>query len=453
MFRLLQTDFYQLSMAFAYTLLGRANMQVGFEAFTRKINTNIEPSGNFYIFDGEFKIRNFIEDIREEIHHSLFPFVFAGLIRDKIAKDKREEFIAEFINKYDSLDKDFQFNVINNGSKIFPYVPVFQYKGPIWIGQLLETMICNLVNGRIAYETFSIYGDKYSQSMFREHMMVLKEGDVGDRRFVEYRDALKRRAGEYRLATDKTLLEAAFRRAPSFEIARLASQIALDVGWDGTSNVSIAFHEKGGVDYGADLMKIGGTMAHSFVMSYRSEEKAFKDWNSIFPRSTILIDTYDCLEAAKTLTRLNIVPKEVRIDSDPLIENVLDVKEHFDKEFKDFAKVGFFLSGDMTPESIRELEKKNVPFTKIMAGTKYVHLDPLELLNAGLVYKLVQVEDEYGIFYPEKKAKGKKNYPGLKKVTIKGGKIIVQYGKGVGNDFKLANINNVRDVEFERLAT
>jgi len=132
---------------------------------------------------------------------------------------------------------------------------------------------------------------------------------------LAYKDSLlelRKKAREYRTSTKKILLEAAFRRAPSLRYAKDASRIALEEGWNGTSNLAAFF------DYLCPLDLVGGTMAHSFVMSHRDEFEAYMLWNRVFPNSTFLIDTYDVMNAVEFFVRNKIKPSAVRIDSDPL---------------------------------------------------------------------------------------------------------------------------------------
>jgi nicotinic acid phosphoribosyltransferase len=151
-------------------------------------------------------------------------------------------------------------------------------------------------------------------------------------------------------------------------------------------------------------------------MSQRDEAEAYEKWNSVFKNPTVLIDTYDPVKAIDKLISKSIKPFAVRIDSDPLAEYAVAIREKLNNYGWNDVKI--FISGDLTPEILREFEDRNIPFDMCMAGTKYANIGDFETINAGFVYKLVEVHDEYGIFYPEKKSIGKKNYSGLKRVEI-----------------------------------
>ena len=81
------------------------------------------------------------------------------------------------------------------------------------------------------------------------------------------------------------------------------------------------------------------------------------------------------------------------------------------------SNCGIFLSGDMTPERLIEMNENKIPVDKTMAGTMYVNAGEAIRANSGFVYKVVEVNKFDKKFYPEKKAKGKKSLSGLKKVT------------------------------------
>ena len=157
---------------------------------------------------------------------------------------------------------------------------------------------------------------------------------------------------------------------------------------------------------------VGGTMAHSFIMSQVSELEAYKLWASIYPNSTILIDTYDIKKALDMLVDNDIKPAVVRIDSEPLDQWAIYTRAFLDAKGWDDVKI--FISGDLTPERLREYEAAGVPFDMCMAGTAYANIGDVADINAGFVYKLVQFERDGKTFYPEKKSEGKGSLGGLK---------------------------------------
>jgi len=423
---ILQTDLYQLTMGYAALALQNAGETTGFESFVRKIKPNITDN-NYYTFNAEIEVRSFINKVKKEIREPDFFDRYWEMIKNKVNENSYKTMKSEF----ESIYKFFDYTVMSNGSKINAFVPVFQYKGPKFFGQMLETPITNIINGKVGINSY--------KGVFNIHL----DSDI-------YKHELKRRAIQYRNATTKIILEAGYRRAPSFSVAQNASRIAIKENWNGTSNTSI-FEE-------IDQKKINGSMAHAYIMSFEengkpNELKAFKTWNTIFPNSTILIDTYDSVKAVRILIDNNIKPAAVRIDSDPIEELAFKVRKELDNA--DWRDVKIFLSGDITPEKLIQWEKDNVPFDICMAGTHYVNIDGAENINPGFVYKIVEFTRSNGkTEFPIKKAFGKSNYPGLKSVYFNEKDNILTVTKssefGFFND-SLENVNNETEIIFEGL--
>jgi len=411
------TDFYQLAMSYVFIMDNKANEITGYEGFIRNVKSNVNVVQDFLIFSGADKVKEYINNIQDEIRSPYFKEMFISILEDKIPTENWQD---EFSKKFDALNMDFEYTVAKENSLVIPYIPVFQFRGPKWIGQIIETYVTNIYNARTGLATIK-YLKKIGVSYITEREINYLDSivnDIGGTYYEQYISDIKYRAEEFKeVDVDGILLEAAFRRAPSHGIANLASEIALKAGWTGTSNVSILnqFNKN----------KIGGTMAHAFVMSYETEIEAFKVWNKYFPNSTILVDTYDTITAVKSLIENNIKPKEVRIDSGQFTKIVPKVRKILDEA--GWTEVGIFISGDITPEIITKLRNKNIPFTKSMAGTHYVYCNELvKKINCGFVYKIVEYTDDKGVIqYPEKKSIGKKNYPGLKSVKIIDNKVIV----------------------------
>mgnify|MGYP002640118095 CR=1 FL=1 len=413
-FETLNTDFYQISMAMAYLMDDKANETTGFEGFIRHVKTAVNPNENFYIFDGADNVIQFIDTLRKEIVDPEFKEVFWSLIEPKITASNIVSIRKTFDEKWSQLIFDFEYRVVPNGTVVFPLVPVFQYKGPkIW-GQIIETYGTNIYNGKTALATIKYLKENGESVFIGDDEFEFIEGIINNdtKAIMKYEKSLRKTAKKFRDSTDKVLLEAAFRRCPTKVTADMASLIAIQNGWDGTSNVGIFLKNWITAD------KIGGTMAHAFVMSYENENDAFRAWDRIFPGTTMLIDTYDVENAARNIRKMAgageiTMPREVRIDSDPLEDYCFTVDKIF--EGTD-TKVLNFVSGDMNIAKFEHFEAMNVPYGKAMVGTKYVYDSMIvEKLNSGFVYKIVEFTKENGdIIRPLKKANGKGNYAGLK---------------------------------------
>ena len=426
-FNTLHTDFYQLSMTAAYIINDKANEITGFEGFVRHIKHTVNSEEIFYIFDGEIEIIEYMDKVKSEIYDPEFLETFIELIIPKVTADKQliEKLIRE---QWKTINKEFEYTVIKNGTKVFPLVPVFQYKGAKWLGQILETMITNIYNGKTGMATLKYFKEQGRDTFVSDEEFDFLERLMNDEQEAinDYSEMLTQTAKDFRESTDKILLEAAFRRCPSKTTADMASQIAIDNGWDGTSNVSLRLRDQ------ITDAQIGGTMAHSFVMSFEKERDAFIAWDKIFPGTTILIDTYDVVNAAELIRDMVdkgeiTAPKDVRIDSDPLDIYSVQVDEIFNETFNgkkisrinSGAPIENFVSGDMNIEKFEKFEFEKIPYTKSMAGSRYVYSNIIvEKLNSGFVYKIVEFINKNGdIIRPQKKANGKGNHPGLKQCS------------------------------------
>jgi nicotinate phosphoribosyltransferase len=420
---ILTTDFYQITMCFAYLITGKANDTTAFEAFVRHIKPEINSDKDCYIFKGEQEVHNFMKSVKEEIQSPEFTKIFKKMILSKINPSSHEKYSPMIDEAIEKVTKDFQYSVSTEDSYVFPLVPVFQYNGPkIW-GQLIESKLLNIINGKTGAESFNMFSDM-EQSIKDKVSMIAGLKPISLEVSEEYHNELEKSSVEFRNSTTKPLFDASFRRAPSFIAAYTATMIAIKNGWNMTSNTFPYFAGE------LDLDKIGGTMAHAFVMSFETETEAYKVWNEIFPNNTILIDTYDSINAVKILIKENIKPATVRLDSGDLKELSFTIRKMFDEAGWNDVKI--FISGDLTPEILSEFEKENVPYDFSMAGTKYVNSGIAQYTNAGFVYKIVQYKSEGKSFQPQKKAEGKFNYPGLKKVSMVDGKMIVANNVGMG---------------------
>ena len=165
----------------------------------------------------------------------------------------------------------------------------------------------------------------------------------------------------------------------------------------------------------------------------------------------MLIDTYDIKNALNLLVDNNIKPAVVRIDSEPLDQWAIYTRAFLDS--KGWNDVKIFISGDLTPERLRDYEKRSVPFDMCMAGTEYVSIGDVSAINAGFVYKLVQFESGGEVHYPQKKSKGKGSISGLKLLTYDRVTEVLSVGvrkSAFGFNFNTyAFSDNIKDVIME----
>ena len=210
-----------------------------------------------------------------------------------------------------------------------------------------------------------------------------------------------------------SIMEFGLRRAQGEDGAHIASRASFIGGTKVTSNTYA------GRKYN---IPVAGTMAHSWIMSFDSEEEAFREFAEIYPDNAIfLIDTYDTLgsgidAAIKVGLELKAKGKNmgVRIDSGDLSYLPRVIRDRLDQAGLDEATI--CVSNDLTEEIIQTLVSDGVPIDSWGIGTHLVTGGSQASLNG--VYKLAAKEKD-GVFEPTMKMSNsfeKTTNPGIKQV-------------------------------------
>ncbi|MDR1025076.1 MAG: nicotinate phosphoribosyltransferase [Treponema sp.] len=315
--------------------------------------------------------------------------VFAGLedLLDRIAAFRFSEADIVYLRGLDVFDEGFldylsrfRFTgsiwAMDEGSAVFPHEPLVRVDGSLIECQILEGMLLNTVNFQslIATKTARVY-----------------------------------------LASGKgSIMEFGLRRAQGPDGAMSASRAAFIGGAGGTSNTLA------GKVYG---MPVLGTMAHAWVMSFPSEEEAFRAYAQIYPdQSIFLIDTYDTLKSG--VPNAIKVGRElaagghnfgVRLDSGDIHYLSLEVRKMLDQA--GFPRAAITVSNDLDEEIIHTLREAGAPINSWGVGTQMV-TGGTEASFTG-VYKLAAREDEQGNLIPAIKFSDnpeKTTNPGIKQV-------------------------------------
>ncbi|CAH0405310.1 unnamed protein product [Chilo suppressalis] len=206
----LLTDLYQITMAYAYWKSGKVNDVAVFDLFFR---TN-PFQGEFTIFAGLEECLKFLVNF----HYSDSDIEY---LKQTLPDNIEPEFFAYL---KDLTCKDIKLSAIEEGSVVFPRVPLLRVEGPLIIAQLIETTLLTLVN---------------------------------------FASLMATNAARYRMVAGKnvSLLEFGLRRAQGPDGGLSASKYAYIGGFDGTSNVLAGkFFD----------IPVKGTHAHSFVTSFSS---------------------------------------------------------------------------------------------------------------------------------------------------------------------------------------
>ncbi len=347
----LATDLYQLTMAAAYHAHDR-HEQASFELFVR----HLPPGRSYLVVAGLEQAVEYLQELSfsaEEIGYLQSLSVFATL------SDSFWDYLRAFRFTGDVW-------AMPEGTVAFADEPLLRVTAPLIEAQLAETFLLATINFQTLIATKAA-------------------------RIVE-------------AAQGHGITEFGARRCHSFGAALYAARAAFIGGCVGTSNVEAGRLFK---------LPVYGTAAHSFVMSFDNENEAFRAYQEVFPESTtLLLDTYDTLNAARLATEFGTSLRGVRLDSGDLAELSKQVRAIFDAAGMRQTKI--MASGDLDEHKITALLAAGAPFDLFGVGTELSTSRDAPAL-AG-VYKLVELEHD-GQHVPKMKlSREKATYPYCKQV-------------------------------------
>jgi nicotinate phosphoribosyltransferase len=451
----LLTDLYQITMAYAYWKTGQHNRKAHFELFFRK-----NPFGGSYtLFAGLDEVLKFLSSFRfsqEDIQY----------LRNTPALCHCERaFFDDYLANLDC--SEVIVHAMKEGSMAFPRVPLLTVTAPLGIGNMIETTMLTLINYPSLVATNASRMVVAARGQFWEETAGAnpprsRTPDEGDGKRPLPRKSMQLPEGGPADFTRRKpkCVEFGLRRAQGPDGGFSASKYCYIGGFHATSNVLA----------GKLLdLPIGGTHAHSFVMSYTSlelvqevkvkradgeegdeeemalllplvrkyqeelgwhetnegEMAAFIGYASSFPDSFLcLIDTYDTLQSglrnfilvALALDDLGYTPRGIRLDSGDLSYLSLEceylfheIGERYDRSF--FYDLDIVASNDINEAVLHSLNKQGHAITMFGIGTNLVTCQNQPAL--GCVYKLVEIDG-----YPRIKLSND-----LEKVLIPGQKI------------------------------
>ena len=296
---------------------------------------------------------------------------------------KQKLFTRDFLKYLERFRFKGEITGMPEGELAFPNEPVLRVRAHIMEAQLIETFVLNKMN--------------FSSLIATKASRVVNA------------------------AKGKSIAEFGMRRAQG-EAQLEAARASFIGGCSATSN-AYAGKELG--------IPITGTMAHSYVASFKKEIDAFRVYSETFPDNTILlIDTYDsfvgaqkAVEVAKDMECRGHRLIAVRIDSGDLLKISKEVRNIFDKAGYPYVKI--FASSDLNEWKIQKLLQGGAPIDAFGVGTEMVTASPSPAL--GGVYKLVEIEDSKGNSIPKMKLSNEQE-----KVTLPGKKTVWRFYNSKG---------------------
>ncbi len=348
----LLTDLYELTMAAGYFETGRSAHKATFEFTIR----HLPPGRNFVLAAGLPQVVDYLLNLRftpEDIDY------LRTLAQFERVSPAFFEYLAQFRFTGDLF-------AVPEGTPLFAGEPMLFVRAPIIEAQIPETWLLAAVS---------------FQSLISSKAARMVEA-AGGRPVVEF----------------------GTRRAHTPEAGVLGARAAYIGGCASTSNALA------GARYG---IPVAGTAAHSWVMSFCSEQSAFRHLQQVMgEHATHVIDTYEPLQAARRVVELGRPLWGVRLDSGDLPALSRQVRQILDEGGLTDAKI--MASGDLDEYKIRNLVAEGAPIDAFGVGTQLSTSADSPSLSAA--YKLVEL-DIHGIQrFTAKLSPDKLSVPGAKQV-------------------------------------
>ncbi len=347
----LATDLYELTMAAGYFAAGR-NERASFELFVREL----PPNRSYLVVAGLEQALHFLRTLR-----------FSD---DALRYLRSQPVFRHVADAFFNYLRRFRFSgdvdAMPEGTIAFASEPLLRITAPLIEAQVVETYLLATLN----YQT----------------LVATKASRV------------------VAAARGRAVVDFGSRRAHGPQAGLLAARAAYIGGCVGTSNV-LAGHLLG--------IPIFGTQAHSWVMAFDSEEEAFRSYLETFPEhTTLLLDTYDTLAAARKAAALGPRVAGVRLDSGDLAPLSRRVRRILDDA--GMAATRILASGDLNEYRIAELLRQGAAIDAFGVGTDLVTSRDAPAL--GAVYKLVELAVNGRSAPRLKRSEQKETYPGRKQV-------------------------------------
>jgi nicotinate phosphoribosyltransferase len=326
----LLVDQYELAMAASYHRQGM-NEPAAFELFVRRL----PPNRDWLLVAGLGPALNLVTEVR--------------FSRRELEYLRSIGFRSEFLDYLACFRFSGDIDAMPEGTLAFANEPLVRVTAPRIEGQILETLLLNQINFQTMLAT-------------KAARLVLAAG-----------------GGEP--GGGGAVVDFSPRRDHGTDAAMKAARSAAIAGGAGTSNVAAAMR------YGLSPV---GTMAHSYVMSFTSEEDAFRAFMRDTPENAVmLVDTYDTLEGVRRAISASratgVALRGVRLDSGDILSLSRETRALLDEAGMDDTQI--VASGDLEERQIARLVAAGAPVDVWGVGTDLGTSRDSPTVNG--VYKLV----------------------------------------------------------------
>ena len=332
----LLADFYELTMANGYWEHGIAEQIAYYDLFFRKV----PDQGGFAIMAGLEQAIDYMKNLK-------FTEKDIAYLR---SKNCFNEAFLEYLQNF-----KFECDVwaVPEGTPIFPNEPILTVRGPAIQAQFVETMLLLTIN--------------------HQSLIATKANRI------------------VRAANGRAVLEFGSRRAQGADGAVMGARAAYIGGCAGTACTL--------VDRDMHIPALG-TMAHSWVQMFPSEEDAFRAYARTYPDNcTLLVDTYNVLQSGipnaikvfqEEVVSRGYRPKGVRIDSGDIAYLSKKVRKMLDAAGFEDCKI--MASNSLDEYIIQDILKQDGKVDSFGVGERLITAKSTPVF--GGVYKLVAVEKE-----------------------------------------------------------
>ena len=329
-------DYYELTMANGYFMLGKGDEISYFDVFFRRI-----PDG------GGFAIAAGLEQVIEYIKNLRFTDADIEYLR------RRNCFSEEFLEYLRNFKFTGDIFAIPEGTPIFPNEPILTVRAPAVQAQFIETYLLLALN--------------------HQSLIATKANRI------------------VRASQGRAVAEFGSRRAQGADAAILGARAAY-IG--GCSATACTISDR---DFGIPAI---GTMAHSWVQMFDNEYDAFVSYCKTYPdNATLLVDTYDTLKSGvpnaikafkEVLLPQGITKCGIRLDSGDIAYLTKKARKMLDEAGLTECKI--VVSNSLDENIIRDIIHQGARVDSFGVGERLITAksDPV----FGGVYKLVAKEKD-----------------------------------------------------------